>query len=64
MELTNEQIRLLIKHKWLLGSNGLKATERINKAWGEGTVDKTMVYKWFGKFDTCEEGLEDQSLAE
>jgi len=64
MELKNEQIRLLIKHKWLLGSNGLKATERINKAWGEGTVDKTMVYKWFGKFDTCEESLEDQSLAE
>ncbi|KAJ1364058.1 hypothetical protein KIN20_024052 [Parelaphostrongylus tenuis] len=32
MELTSEQIRLLMMHEWLLDSNAMVASERINLA--------------------------------
>ncbi|KAJ1373728.1 hypothetical protein KIN20_036220 [Parelaphostrongylus tenuis] len=60
MELTSEQIMLLMMHKWLLGSNAMVTGERINLIWGEDTVAKSTVYGWFKKFDECEESLEDQ----
>ncbi|KAJ1368446.1 hypothetical protein KIN20_029575 [Parelaphostrongylus tenuis] len=40
MELTSEQIRMLMMHEWLLLSNATVASERINLAWGEDTVGK------------------------
>ncbi|KAJ1346409.1 hypothetical protein KIN20_001187 [Parelaphostrongylus tenuis] len=40
MELTSEQIRLLMMHERLLGSNAMVTIERINLAWGEDTVGK------------------------
>ena len=60
MELTREQIRLLIRHEYLLGSNGVETVERINRAWGEGTVGKSTVYDWFKRFEEGEESLEDR----
>ncbi|KAJ1346632.1 hypothetical protein KIN20_001500, partial [Parelaphostrongylus tenuis] len=43
MELTSEQIRLLMVHEWLFGSMANVTSERINLAWGEDTVDKSTV---------------------
>lgn len=60
MQLTDEQIRLLVMHEWRAGLNGLEVTKRINEIWGEGTVGKTMVYKWIKKFKDGDENLEDQ----
>ncbi|KAJ1366064.1 hypothetical protein KIN20_026646 [Parelaphostrongylus tenuis] len=34
------QIRLFMMHEGLLGSDATMASERINLAWGEDTVDK------------------------
>lgn len=59
MSLSTEQIRLLIKHEWLLGSNGLTATQRINKAWGDGTVTKSTAYRWIEKFEAGQEDFAD-----
>ena len=55
------QIRLLIRHEYLLGSNGLETVGRINRAWGERTVGKSTVYEWFQKFCEGEESLEDRT---
>ncbi|KAJ1368442.1 hypothetical protein KIN20_029571 [Parelaphostrongylus tenuis] len=43
MELTSEQIRMLMMHEWLLLSNATVASERINLAWGEDTVGKKLL---------------------
>ncbi|KAJ1364841.1 hypothetical protein KIN20_025023 [Parelaphostrongylus tenuis] len=47
-------------HEWLLGSNATVASECINLAWGEDTVGKTTVYRWFKKSDEGEESLKDR----
>jgi len=60
MELTREQIRLLINHERLLGSSAAEATRRINKAWGEDTVGGSTVRDWFRKLAAGEESLEDK----
>ncbi|KAJ1353789.1 hypothetical protein KIN20_010530 [Parelaphostrongylus tenuis] len=57
MELTSEQIRLLMVHEWPLNSNATVASERINQACGEDTVDKSTVYRWFKKFDEVKKVL-------
>ncbi|KAJ1365132.1 hypothetical protein KIN20_025359 [Parelaphostrongylus tenuis] len=49
------QIGLLMMHEWLLGSKATVASEGINVAWDEETVDKSTVYKWFEKFGEGEE---------
>ncbi|KAJ1351521.1 hypothetical protein KIN20_007545 [Parelaphostrongylus tenuis] len=52
MELISEQIRLLMMHKWLLGSNATVTSERISLAWSKDTVGKSLLpEKW-------QEGLE------
>ncbi|KAJ1352362.1 hypothetical protein KIN20_008685 [Parelaphostrongylus tenuis] len=43
MELASEQIRLLMMHGWLFGSNATVASERINLAWDEDTAGKSTV---------------------
>ena len=59
MNLTNEQIRLLIMHEWKSGLNGKEVTARINEIWGEGTVGQSTVYKWIERFKAGEESLKD-----
>ena len=59
MNLTNEQIRLLIMHEWKSGLNGKEVTARINEIWGEGTVGQSTVYKWISRFQAGEESLKD-----
>ena len=60
MELTREKIRLLLMHEYLAGLNAAKATERINDAWGSGTVGRQTAYDWFAKFKAGEDNLNDQ----
>ncbi|KAJ1368810.1 Major facilitator super domain-containing protein 8 [Parelaphostrongylus tenuis] len=40
MQSTSEHNRLLMIREWLLGSNAMVASERINLAWGEETISK------------------------
>jgi histone-lysine N-methyltransferase SETMAR len=61
MELTREQIRLLLMHEYLLESDATEAARRINKAWGDGTIGERTAREWFAKFRNGEEGLEDKS---
>ena len=42
-----------------MGSNGLTATQRINKAWGDGTVTKSTAYRWIEKFEAGQEDFAD-----
>lgn len=60
MELTDEQIRLLVMHEWRAGLKGQKVTSQINEIWGEGTTGKTAVYKWIARLKAGETNLKDQ----
>ncbi|KAJ1347018.1 hypothetical protein KIN20_001955 [Parelaphostrongylus tenuis] len=50
MELNREQKRLLMLHEYKVGTNAADTVRRINEAWGEGTVGKTVVYDHFKMF--------------
>ncbi|KAJ1362699.1 hypothetical protein KIN20_022351 [Parelaphostrongylus tenuis] len=45
IELTSEQIRLLIMYEWPLSSNATVASERINLPWAERTLGKSTVHR-------------------
>jgi histone-lysine N-methyltransferase SETMAR len=60
MELSWEQIRLLLMHEWRVGENASEAARKINGAWGDDTVAKRTAREWFAKFKAGEDSLEDQ----
>jgi transposase len=60
MELSNEQIRLLLMHEYRLEKSAAEAARQINKAWAEGMVGESTARKWFANFKNGEETLEDQ----
>lgn len=59
MELTREQIRLLMLHEYKLSSkpNATETARRINQAWGKGTVGDRTVRERFAEFKNGNESL-------
>ena len=60
MELSKEQVRLLLKYEYLSELNAAQAAQRINDACGEGTVGESTARRWFAKFREGEESFEDK----
>ncbi|PZQ94089.1 MAG: hypothetical protein DI539_31300 [Flavobacterium psychrophilum] len=60
MELDREQKRLLMLHYYKLGEKAAKAAEKINQAWGAGTVGESTVYERFREFKAGNTDLTDK----
>ena len=55
-----EDLRLLFLHEFKLGNKASQTTANINRAWGEGTTSDRTVRRWFQKFRSGDESLEDE----
>lgn len=60
MSLSREEVRLIIKHEWLSGNKGPSICDKINNAWGEGTVTRSTVFRWITKFKQGDNNLKDR----
>lgn len=55
-------LRVLYLYEWKLGHNAVTAACNINEAFGQNTVNKRTLQRWFQKFNGGDMNLEDQEL--
>ncbi|CAK9831326.1 Histone-lysine N-methyltransferase SETMAR [Anthophora retusa] len=55
-----KQVRVIFLYEYKLGHKAAAATRNINSAFGEDTVNERTVQRWFKKFRSGDESLEDE----
>ena len=60
MNTPKRDFRLLMLHENKLGHNASETSTNINRAWGEGSTSDRTVRRWFQKFRSGDENLEDE----
>ena len=53
-------IRVIFLYEYKLGNNAVKATHNIKQAFGENTVNKRKVQRWFEKFRSGDFSLQNE----
>ncbi|XP_029638041.1 histone-lysine N-methyltransferase SETMAR-like [Octopus sinensis] len=56
-----KDLRLFFLHEFKLGHNTSQTAANINRAWGEGDINDRTVRRWFPKFRSRDESLEEES---
>ncbi|XP_029646755.1 histone-lysine N-methyltransferase SETMAR-like [Octopus sinensis] len=58
--MTKTDLCLLFLHEFKLGYNDAQTAANVNRAWGEGSTSDRTVRRWFQKFRSGDERLEDE----
>ena len=56
----NRLLRAIMLHEFKLGHSGGETTRNIVKAWGPKSTSKSTVLRWFKRFASGDESLEDE----
>ncbi|XP_047139814.1 histone-lysine N-methyltransferase SETMAR-like [Hydra vulgaris] len=64
MAVSNAIIRACLLYEFKLGTKAAEACRKICAAFGEGTIAERMCQKWFKKFSSGNENLEDELRSE
>ena len=57
--ISEHQLRTIIYYEWRQNNNASRATANINNAFGEGTVSRWTVNRWFDRFAAGDTSLQD-----
>ena len=60
MNIPKREIHLLVLHEFKLGHNASETSANINRAWRDGFTNDRTVRRWFKKFRSGDESLQDE----